>query len=239
MNEKRKEKRCNGSSSIQDEAENVDEHPLVRHGRIHTSSGFVDTTTQNIEEVDVNPPSSPRQRDSLHHLQHNGSDFPSDEVTFFLDIYWGGISSEEHDETVMLKAAMFGGIPKRSGYHIPYAPHQLLQNGLDRPMDPYPRHMPRPAAHSLTAQRLIWEHQDDEADKEKELKAQEVPEAVLVEESIGNSSSDKYASVAQHVNTIIGTKLLVQLLALPITKKALRKPETHESISRENVELSS
>ncbi|CAA2993431.1 plant UBX domain-containing protein 8-like isoform X2 [Olea europaea var. sylvestris] len=164
-----------GSSSIQDEAEDAEEHPLVRHGRRHMSPGSVDTTTQNIEEVDVTPLSSPRQGGSLHHSQHS-----SDE--------WGGISSEEHDEAVMLEAAMLGGIPERSRYHIPYAPHQLMQNGLDRPMDPYLRDMPRPPSPALTAQRLIREQQDDEflaslqADKEKELKAREVAETALVEE---------------------------------------------------------
>ncbi|KAL2543496.1 Plant UBX domain-containing protein 8 [Forsythia ovata] len=169
-----------GSSSIQDEADDAEEHPLVRHGRRHMSSGSVDTTTQNIKEVDVSPPSSPQQRDNPHHLQHNGSDFPSDE--------WGGISSEEHDEAVMLEAAMFGGIPEGSGYHFPYAPPQIVQNGLDRPMGPYPSHMPRPPSPSLTAQRLIREQQDDEylaslqADREKELKAQEEAEAALAEE---------------------------------------------------------
>lgn len=70
-----------------------------------------------------------------------------------------GISSEEHDEAVMLEAAMFGGIPEGSGYHFPYAPHQLMQNGLDRDVGPYPRLIPRPPSPSLTAQRLIREQQ--------------------------------------------------------------------------------
>lgn len=76
-----------------------------------------------------------------------------------MHLKWGGISSEEHDEAVMLEAAMFGGIPEESGYHFPYAPHQLMQNGSDRFPDPYPRRMPRPPSPSLTAQRLIREQQ--------------------------------------------------------------------------------
>lgn len=72
---------------------------------------------------------------------------------------WGGISSEEHDEAVMLEAAMFGGIPEGAGYHLPYAPHHLSQNGLGVPVGPYPRHTPRPPSPSLTAQRLIREQQ--------------------------------------------------------------------------------
>ncbi|XP_071702363.1 plant UBX domain-containing protein 8-like [Rutidosis leptorrhynchoides] len=78
---------------------------------------------------------------------------------------WGGISSEEHDEAVMLEAAMFGGVPEgAAAYHVPYATG-----------GPYTRSTPRPPSPSLTAQRLIREQQDDEylealqADREKEL----------------------------------------------------------------------
>lgn len=67
---------------------------------------------------------------------------------------WGGISSLEHDEAVMLEAAMFGGIPEGSGYHFPYAPHQLMHGG-----GLYPRQAPRPPSPSLEAQRLIREQQ--------------------------------------------------------------------------------
>ncbi|KAI3714721.1 hypothetical protein L6452_21680 [Arctium lappa] len=82
--------------------------------------------------------------------------------------FWGGISSEEHDEAVMLEVALFGGIPEGIGYRVPYAPHQFMQNGLDGTMRPYPRPIPRPLSPSLTAQclireqRLIREQQDDE-----------------------------------------------------------------------------
>ncbi|KAI3468791.1 hypothetical protein Pfo_025454 [Paulownia fortunei] len=168
-----------GSSSIQDETEVVEELQLVRHRRRRVTSSSIDTP-QDIGGVEVSPPSSPQQNDNVHHSQHNGSDFPSDE--------WGGISSEEHDEAVMLEAAMFGGIPEGSGYHFPYAPHQLMQNGLDSSVDPYPRRVARPPSPSLTAQRLIREQQDDEylaslqADREKELKAKEEAEAALAEE---------------------------------------------------------
>lgn len=66
---------------------------------------------------------------------------------------WGGISSVEHDEAVMLEAAMFGGIPE-SGYNYPYAPHQFMQAE-----HPYPWRAPRPPSPSLEAQRLIREQQ--------------------------------------------------------------------------------
>lgn len=71
---------------------------------------------------------------------------------------WGGISSLEHDEAVMLEAALFGGIPEGSAYHAPYARHQFMQNGLDGTMGYHPV-MPRPPSPSLTAQRLIREQQ--------------------------------------------------------------------------------
>ncbi|CAK9173073.1 unnamed protein product [Ilex paraguariensis] len=168
-----------GSSSVQDEAEDVEEQPLVRHSSRQMSSGSVDTA-KDIEEIEVSPPSSPQQGINASNPHHNRSDIHSDE--------WGGISSEEHDEAVMLEAALFGGIPEGRGYHFPYAPHQLMQNGLDRSVGPYPWRMPRPPSPSLTAQRLLREQQDDEylaslqADREKELKAKEEAEARRSEE---------------------------------------------------------
>ncbi|XP_057976888.1 plant UBX domain-containing protein 8 [Malania oleifera] len=163
-----------GSSFIQDETEDVEE-PLVRHRSRHMSSGSMEPTEDvgEVGEIGVSPPSSPGQNGS--HSQHNGNSFPSDE--------WGGISSLEHDEAVMLEAAMFGGIPEGSSYRFPYAPHQLMQTGLSSTVGPYTQRMPRPPSPSLEAQRLIREQQDDEylaslqADQEKELKAMEEAKA--------------------------------------------------------------
>ncbi|CAI9759410.1 unnamed protein product [Fraxinus pennsylvanica] len=157
-----------GSSSIQNEAD-VEEQPLVKQRHMSSDS---------FEGVEVTPP--PSQHDNLHQSQQNGSVFPSDE--------WGGISSEEHDEAVMLEAAMFGGIPEESGYNFRYSPHELIHNDFDRSMGLHRRNIPRPPSPSLTAQRLIREQQDDEflaalqADREKELKAKEDAEAVIAEE---------------------------------------------------------
>lgn len=72
---------------------------------------------------------------------------------------WGGISSLEHDEAVMLEAALFGNIPEGNAYHVPYAPGQFRQNGLGETDGSYPQHTPRPPSPSLTAQRLIREQQ--------------------------------------------------------------------------------
>lgn len=59
----------------------------------------------------------------------------------------------EHDEAVMLEAAMFGGIPE-NGYRFAYAPHHFI-----RPEGSNPWRTPRPPSPSLEAQRLIREQQ--------------------------------------------------------------------------------
>ncbi|XWS61826.1 hypothetical protein CRYUN_Cryun07bG0158500 [Craigia yunnanensis] len=161
-----------GSSSIQDEAEDVDEQPLVRHRSRQTSSGSGESANE-VGVVEASPPSSPGQQGIGNLPSNNENAFPSE---------WGGISSEEHDEAVMLEAAMFGGIPE-SGYRFAYAPHQFM-----RPEGSNPWHAPRPPSPSLAAQRLIREQQDDEynaslqADREKELKAIQEAEARRLEE---------------------------------------------------------
>ncbi|GJX54236.1 2-alkenal reductase, partial [Tanacetum coccineum] len=76
-----------------------------------------------------------------------------------VDDTWGGISSLEHDEAVMLEAAMFGGITEESGYLIPYAPRQYMRNGLDENLGVYARPTPHPPSLSLIAQRSIREQQ--------------------------------------------------------------------------------
>ncbi|XVF52827.1 hypothetical protein PTKIN_Ptkin05aG0050000 [Pterospermum kingtungense] len=162
-----------GSSSIQYEAKDVDEQPPVRHSSIQTLSGL-EESAKEARVVEASPPSSPGQQGISNLPSNNGNAFPSDE--------WGGISSEEHDEAVMLEAAMFGGIPE-SGYRFAYAPHQFI-----RPEGSNPWHAPRPPSPSLVAQRLIREQQDDEynaslqADREKELKAIQEAEACCLEE---------------------------------------------------------
>ncbi len=55
--------------------------------------------------------------------------FASFFVLTFIDSFgwqWGGISSEEHDEAIMLEAALFGGLPRfgSSDVRLPFQPHQ-------------------------------------------------------------------------------------------------------------------
>ncbi|XP_057510879.1 plant UBX domain-containing protein 8-like isoform X2 [Actinidia eriantha] len=176
----------NGSSSLQDEAEDVEEQPLVRHRSRHMSSASVGSGKET-GEIEVTPPSGPGQQTNISHPPRNRNDFHTDE--------WGGISSEEQDEAIMLEAALFGGIPEGSDYPFPYAPHQFMQNGLDSTSGPYPRRTPRPPSPGITAQRLIREQQDDEylaslqADREKELKALEEAEAQRLKEQAAREAA--------------------------------------------------
>ncbi|XP_076960242.1 plant UBX domain-containing protein 8-like isoform X2 [Bidens hawaiensis] len=145
-----------GSSSVEDETEDVDEQPLVRHRTRRTNS---------------NAPSAPIQQQNVNHPDE-----------------WGGISSEEHDEAVMLEAAMFGGVPPGAGYRVPNTRSRYTRNSSGRTGRPYTRSTPRPPSPSLTAQRLIREQQNDEylaslqADQEKELLEQAAREAAIEEE---------------------------------------------------------
>ncbi|KAL6005604.1 hypothetical protein ACLOJK_006174 [Asimina triloba] len=167
------------NSSFQDEAEDVDEQPLVRHRSRLRASGNTESSGE-VGQVVGSPPSSPGPGIIGTHPQHNEDAFHSDE--------WGGISSEEHDEAVMLEAALFGGIPDGTAYRFAYGPHQVLQAGSIRGGNLYPRTAPRPPSPNLAAQRLLREQQDDEylaslqADREKELKAIEEAEMRRLEE---------------------------------------------------------
>ncbi|GLT90927.1 hypothetical protein SLE2022_088420 [Rubroshorea leprosula] len=168
-----------GSSFIQDKADDVEGQPLTKHGSQPSSPGSMESSQVGV--IEPSSPSSPGQEAVGNDPPHNGNTFASDE--------WGGISSEEHDEAVMLEAAMFGGIPD-GGYHYAYAPHQFMQPGGS-----YPRPPPHPPSPSLAAQRLIREQQDDEylaslqADREKELKAMEEAEARRLEEEAARKAA--------------------------------------------------
>ncbi|CAD6224145.1 unnamed protein product [Miscanthus lutarioriparius] len=154
--------------SFQEETEDIEEQPLVRRRSRRTPS-------ENTELAQmVHPGASPVLND---HQYNNGDDFPSE---------WGGISSEEHDEAVMLEAAMFGGVPEGPTYPFSMPSH--------RSSTYYPpiAHSPSPA---LTEQRLLREQQDDEylaslqADQEKELKALQEAEQRRLEETAAREAA--------------------------------------------------
>ncbi|KAJ0431193.1 putative UBX domain, UBA-like superfamily, Ubiquitin-like domain superfamily [Helianthus annuus] len=92
---------------------------------------------------------------------------------------WGGVSSVEHNEAVMLEGA---------GFRVPYVRNRYRRNGVGRNNGPYTRSTPRSPSPTLTAQRLIREQQNEEylaslqADREKELLEQAAREAAMEEE---------------------------------------------------------
>lgn len=173
-----------GSSSFPDEADDAEEQPLVRNrSRLVSSNSLnsaIDVEDEEVDEEDESLPLSPQHPPNINRPVNNTTDFPSDE--------WGGMSSLEHDEAVMLEAAMFGGIAEGSGYRVPYAPHQYMRNGLDENLGVYARPTPRPPSPSLIAQRSIREQQNEEylaalqADREKEILEQSAKEAAMEEE---------------------------------------------------------
>ncbi|CAO2207497.1 unnamed protein product [Urochloa humidicola] len=160
--------------NFREDNEDDDEQLLVRH----RSRRVRDRTTDPMEAEQMadSPPSSPQPHNVQNDHQHNGG-FPSE---------WGGISSEEHDEAVMLEAAMFGGIPEGAPY-----PFSFPTRGRSTH---YPR-VARPPSPTLTAQRLLREQQDDEylaalqADREKELKAVQEAELRRAEESAAREAA--------------------------------------------------
>ncbi|KAF7810194.1 plant UBX domain-containing protein 8-like isoform X1 [Senna tora] len=189
-----------GSSSFQDEAEaeDVEEQPLVRNRSRRMSLGSTESA-KDVEVIETSPLSSTGQQDSHNHPQHNGNSFTSDE--------WGGISSLEHDEAVMLEAAMFGGIPEESRFRFGYTPHEFMQA-----RGSYPRPAPRPPSPSLEAQRMIREQQDDEylaslqADREKELKALEEAKAAREEERRREEESHRKLREEQELEMQLAAK---------------------------------
>jgi len=123
--------------NFQDDIGDDDEQPLVRHRYRRVRN----RTTDPMESVQManSPPSSSHPHNVQNDHQHNGG---------FEE--WGGISSEEHDEAVMLEAAMFGGIPEGAPY-----PFSFPTRGRSTQ---YPR-VARPPSPTLTAQRLLREQQ--------------------------------------------------------------------------------
>ncbi|XP_021735909.1 plant UBX domain-containing protein 8-like [Chenopodium quinoa] len=189
-----------GSSSIQDEADDMDEQPLVRNRSRRRSSAS--TAQGEVAESDVSPVLDPPQTNVASETHPNGTAFPSDE--------WGGISSVEHDEAVMLEAAMFGGIPE-GGFRAPYAPNHLMHPGFGTSW-----RMPRPPSPGLVAQRAIREQQDDEylaaleADREREMKAVEeekaAREAALEEQRLKEEESRRKLEEEQELERQLAAK---------------------------------
>ncbi|KAG9445157.1 hypothetical protein H6P81_016497 [Aristolochia fimbriata] len=151
-----------GSSSILEEIEDVEDEPLVRNRSRRVASESIESSKETGPTVDTQTtgPEPQGPQDIAPTVQHNGDAFQSG--------MWGDMSSEEHDEAVMLEAALFGGIPEGTAYQFGYS-----------------RRVPRAPSPNLAAERLLREQQDDEylaslqADREKELKAKQEAEAAV------------------------------------------------------------
>jgi hypothetical protein len=147
--------------NFQEDIEDVEEEPLVRQRSRRVLSRNAETA-EAVQRPD-SPPLSPQPH------QHNGGfaeviplsllvlleasisvQYSFSTTQSFFHLKWGGISSEEHDEAVMLEAAMFGGIPEHTAYPFPRPSHGISAG--------YPR-VAHPPSPTLTAQRLIREQQ--------------------------------------------------------------------------------
>ncbi|KAL8141655.1 hypothetical protein V2J09_014687 [Rumex salicifolius] len=183
-----------GNSSTLDVVEELEEHPLIRHRSGRTSSASVNPQHASVPNKDFHPLSD-TDHARADHPRTNGNAFPSDE--------WGGISSEEHDEAVMLEAAIFGRTSEEGGYNFSYA-------------QPRPWHAPRPLSPGLVAQRSIREQQDDEyfaslkADRERETKALEEErsskQAALVEERRMEEEARRKLEEEQELERLLAAK---------------------------------
>ncbi|KAG6534191.1 hypothetical protein ZIOFF_008076 [Zingiber officinale] len=157
------------SPLVLDETEDMEEQPLLRHRSRQLAPVIAEPTGSGQPSYSA---SDPPRLDIDQDPQLNGHSFERDQALIMKDS-WGGISSQEHDEAVMLEAAMFGGIPDERGFQFEYPARQI----------------PRPPSPTLMAQRLLREQQDDEylaslqADREKELKAQQDAELRSLEEA--------------------------------------------------------
>uniref|UniRef100_A0A0E0LXM6 UBX domain-containing protein n=1 Tax=Oryza punctata TaxID=4537 RepID=A0A0E0LXM6_ORYPU len=158
--------------------DDVEEHSLVRQRSRRVPSGNAEST--DVLEMANSHPSSLLPHNIENNHQFNGV-FPSE--------VWGGISSEEHDEAIMLEAAMFGGIPGRAAYPFSLPYHRNSSR--------YPT-VAHPPSPTLTAQRLLREQQDDEylasleVDREKELKAEQEAELCRLE-----AAAEREAAIAK------------------------------------------
>ncbi|XP_074571180.1 plant UBX domain-containing protein 8-like [Curcuma longa] len=156
------------SPLVLEETEDMEEQPLVRHRSRQIAPVIAEPTySGQPSHSALDPP----WLDVDQSPQLNGHAFERDE--------WGGISSQEHDEALMLEAAMFGGIPDERRFQFGHLTRQ----------------MPRPPSPTLMAQRLLREQQDDEylaslqADREKELKAQQEAELRSLEEATAKEAA--------------------------------------------------
>ncbi|KAI5070016.1 hypothetical protein GOP47_0014359 [Adiantum capillus-veneris] len=162
------------STDTIDESEEFEEQPLRRRSsNRRRNSSFTPPIpedrasllgAQEDQHADAYPSSS---------IQANGHVGANDE--------WGGLSSEEQHDAVMLEAAMFGSLPEdvAARFRYPLTGGRVVEDADlsdDGGLPNYPRPPQQPPSPSVIAQRLLREQQDDEylaslvADQEKEAR---------------------------------------------------------------------
>ncbi|XP_015584165.2 plant UBX domain-containing protein 8 isoform X1 [Ricinus communis] len=116
--------------------------------------------------------------------QPGSSSFQGGAEDFHEQSLWGGISSKELDEAILLEAAIFAETSEGTSYQRAPQPPTTP----DKIKGPYPQKVHCRPSPSVVEQRLLWEQQDDEylasllADREKEMNALKERETSYVKE---------------------------------------------------------
>lgn len=186
----------NASQERESNLEDDEISPLVRNRSRQMSSTSIDPHQESVGTEVEHPLSSPDHA-GTNEPQITGNAFQSGDPD-----EWGGISSVERDEAVMLEAAMFGGVPEEG---LPFA--QRFNRRWQAPRPPSP---------GLTAQRMIREQQDDEylaslqADREKAMKAlveeRAAREAALAEERLKEEEARCKLEEEQELERLLAAK---------------------------------
>ncbi|KAH7415318.1 hypothetical protein KP509_14G037500 [Ceratopteris richardii] len=205
------------SEDCMEEGEEHEEEPLVRRSARRsfprsTSVSADGTSSQEARSMGA---------DSGRGIQENGYLKPDSEMQ------WGGLSSEEQDESVMLEAAMFGTLPEglAARFRFPVADADLSDNGLPS----YTRPVQQPTSPSVIAQRLLREQQDDEylasleADREKEARAQREEEMRRVKEAEVKAAEEEKHRLLQEEE--VQKRLAAEELERELAAKRAALPE--------------
>ncbi|KAG8663902.1 plant UBX domain-containing protein 9 isoform X2 [Manihot esculenta] len=138
-------------------------------------------TAENQKQLVVNNSTGRAEKTNDGRSQPGCSSFQGGAEDLQEQSLWGGISSKELDEAMLLEAAMFGENSEgTSSQHTPH-PHAAV----DKSKGLHPPQVPHQPSQSLMDWQLIREQQDNEylasllADREKETSALKKPETYL------------------------------------------------------------
>ncbi|GKV13060.1 hypothetical protein SLEP1_g24134 [Rubroshorea leprosula] len=143
---------------------------------IHVSSRRTETTSGH----------SKAGSSSIQHLGPDTHDNLQNSKDAFYSNEWGGISSKELDEAIMLETQLFSQIPKGSSYGSTQRTHK--PSDPDRTVGPRPEAASNLSSSTIMEQRLLREQQDNEylasllADRKKEMNVQKEAETRSLKE---------------------------------------------------------